>query len=169
MALNFSEALKNALLANATGGLKQLMEADGMRMYWYAGPVPTNADEALDDTEHTQVALITEGGTGDPLTFAASAVSGYLQKNAGETWVGNVEFLWGATTTPGSLNATFFRIVVDTDNGRGVGTGLLRMQGTLGITPNSDIVLSSTQVTYLASAPYNEVGLNSAMVGIAGL
>lgn len=117
MAINISLALRNALLQGSS--VKE--ELDGGFIYFYAGPVPADADAALDMTVstglHTQLAKIAAdavpvdaGVTG--LTFDA-ATNGALPKAAAETWAAKVHFVGKDEGQAGvsALTATFYRFV----------------------------------------------------------
>lgn len=120
-------------------------ELDGGRMYWFSGPVPASADDALDMVnDHTQLVEMTESGDGvTGLTFDA-AVGNAMVKAAAEVWSGLVAFD-GAEDSESSLTATFYRFCADGDNGRGAGSGV-RLQGTIG-GPGSDIPMTSAVLT----------------------
>lgn len=120
-------------------------ELDGGRMYWFAGPVPASADDALDmDNDHTQLVEMTESGDGvTGLTFD-SPVGNAMTKAAGETWSGLISFD-GAEDEESTLTATFYRFCADGDDGRGAATGP-RLQGTIG-GPGSDIPVTSAELT----------------------
>lgn len=156
MAIKVSLGLRNALLSN--GGVKENLDAGFL--YVFAGPVPADADAALDmATSHTEVAKITvndDGTTG--LTFDAP-VNAVLNKAAAETWEGTINldgFDAGPTVTP-----SFFRFVSAADNGRGAGgTTAKRIQGTAGgPSSGADLDVGSDTVT--------DNGTNSILVGTA--
>lgn len=117
-------------------------ELDGGRMYWFAGPVPASADDALDmDNDHTQLVEMTESGDGATgLTFESPSGNA-MTKAAAETWSGTIAFD-GAEDGEDELVATFYRFCADGDNGRGTATGP-RLQGTIG-GPGSDIPMTSS-------------------------
>lgn len=109
------------LLAAALAGIKS--ELDGGTLFYFAGPVPANAGDALDmGGQHTQ--LLAMSG----LNFAAPS-GGTLAKDAGETWSGLIDFD-GAQSGDDTLTPTFFRFCAAGDDGRGAGT--MRVQGTIG-------------------------------------
>lgn len=117
-----------ALLAAALNGMKAAL--DGGNLYYFAGAVPADANDALNmSTTHTQVAKFTESNDGTTgLTFQ-TATAGTLPKTPAEDWKATVAldgFDAGPTITP-----TFFRFCPAGDNGRGAGSGA-RVQGTLG-------------------------------------
>lgn len=137
--------VNDALLAAAANGVKDAL--DGCFVYYFAGPVPANADAALDMTnDHTQVAKLSVDGDGSTgLTFD-SASDGALNKAASEDWSGTVAFD-GAEDSETTLTPTFFRICTGSDDGRGAGSDP-RVQGTLGGPSSSaDIKLASASVT----------------------
>lgn len=121
--------ITNTLSADALNAIKDAL--DGGRMYYFAGPVPAEAGDALDmDNSHTEVVMMTEGDDGATgLTFETSA-GGTLSKTASESWVGTVTFS-GAEDSETSLTPTFARFCADGDNGRDAGTGP-RLQCTIG-------------------------------------
>jgi hypothetical protein len=149
--LKVSTATANAAL-NGTGFKEQF---DGGLLYLYAGPVPADADVALDmSTLHTEAVIISESGSGDGLTFDAPA-GGVLGKAASETWSGvpDTNGYQGSLTT---IAPTFYRFCAGSDNGRGAAntsTGY-RVQGTVG-GPNSgaDLQLGNATVTEGVSQP----------------
>jgi hypothetical protein len=129
MAVKLSLGLRNALLNN--GGIKENL--DGGFLFVFAGPVPADADAALDmSTSHTQIAKISvsdDGSTG--LTFAAPS-NGVLNKTSSEAWQGTITFD-GTDSGSSSLAPTFFRFCGTSDTGRGAGgTSAKRIQGTAG-------------------------------------
>ena len=134
------------ILAAALSGMKAKL--DGGRMYYFAGPVPASAEDALNmSSQHTRVVEFTvddDGSTG--LTFAAPS-GGFLPKAEGEAWVGTVEFV-GAQGSETVLTPTFYRFCAAGDDGTGAAT-TPRVQGTIGGPSSSaDIKLSDgTTVT----------------------
>ncbi len=104
---------------------------DGGFLYLYAGPVPADADDALDmDTAHTQLAKFTrdnDGTTG--LTFAPPLGAGMV-KNVDETWEATIAFD-GANSASTTLTPTFWRFAPGGDDCRDAATGP-RLQGTAG-------------------------------------
>lgn len=146
-----SVALANGLLQGSS--VKE--QLDGGFIYIYAGPVPANADDALDMVgQHTQLAKLAadavpvdSGVTG--LTFAASAAGGSIVKNATETWAGKVNFVGKDAASAGvsPLVATFFRHCAAADNGQSVGSGSTpRIQGTCGV-QGADANLASVSLS----------------------
>lgn len=156
MAIKVSLGLRNALLS--TGGVKENLDAGFL--FIFAGPVPADADAALDMvTSHTQVAKITVGDDGTTgLTFE-SPVNAVLNKTAAESWEGTIAldgFDAGPTVTP-----SFFRFVSSADTGRTAGsTTAKRIQGTAGgPSSGADLDVGSDTVT--------DNGTNSILVGTA--
>lgn len=127
----------------ALGALKTAL--DGGRMYWFSGPVPASAADALDmTTAHTQLVMMTESGddvTG--LTFQAPSGTSMLKASA-EVWRGLIAFD-GTDDSETTLTATFYRFCASGDNGRGAGSGP-RLQGTIG-PAGSDIPMSNPDLT----------------------
>ena len=120
-------------------------EFDGGRMFWFAGPVPATADEALDMVaDHTQLVEMTESGDGvTGLTFQAPSGSAMV-KAAAEDWSGLIAFD-GAEDAETTLTATFYRFCTDGDTGRGVASAP-RLQGTIG-GPEADVPMISAALT----------------------
>lgn len=137
------------LAADAGVALKTAL--DGGKMYLFSGPVPADANAALDMVaSHTQVAIITNNDAGTGLTFD-TPTNDILNKAAAETWKGSPAFDGkddGLTT----LTPTFYRLCESGDDGRSIGTGKKRVQGTIG-GPNSgaDGELGSATVTAAGS------------------
>lgn len=120
--IKMSVALRNALLV--TDSFKDAL--DGGRLYWFAGPVPATAEEALDiGGDHTLLAEFTESDDGvTGLTWASTATAGSVQKAGAESW---------ASTAAATGTATFFRFCESGDDGEGAAsTTLKRFQGTIG-------------------------------------
>jgi len=145
MAIDISPALAADMLNAAKTAL------DGGRLYYYAGPVPANANTALDMTVgtglHTELAVISLNSTATGLTFA-TATGGQLNKTVAEVWAGLVAFS-GKDQASTTLTPTFWRFAPSGDNGRTAGTGSTkRVQGTLG-GPDStaDLLLGSATLT----------------------
>lgn len=105
---------------------------DDGRLYIFAGPVPDTADEALDMvSDHTLLLEVTLGGLGvDGLTFEA-AVNGIITKTAAESWSGEAAFD-GADAGTDPQTPSFYRFCESGDDGQAIGTGLARIQGTVG-------------------------------------
>lgn len=121
-----SNALRTAMLD--TSGVSELLT--GGAIYVFSGPVPANADAALDTTnDHTLLVVIDDGGSG--LNFGTPA-NGVLPKDSGQTWSGVIDFV-GAESGASSLAATFYRFCASGDNGEGAGgSSTYRVQGTAG-------------------------------------
>lgn len=133
--MNTSETMLSALKTALDGG----------RMYWFHGPVPESADDALDMVnDHTQLVEMTESGDGvTGLTFEAPSGTSMLKKST-ETWSGLIAFD-GADDGESSLEATFYRFCASGDDGRGAATGP-RIQGRIG-PADSDIPMDNTTLT----------------------
>lgn len=128
-----STGLRNHMLAS--GSLKGALDGGEIRIY--AGTVPATADAAIGSA--TLLCTITLEGGATGITFAAAAADGVLQKNASEEWSG---------TNADSGTATFFRHVIDSDDGS-ASTTALRIQGTVN-TVGADLNLSSTSLVAAA-------------------
>lgn len=116
----------------AAGTLNAVKAAlDGGRLYYFAGPVPASASDALDTgSSHTQLVMLTESNDGSTgLTFA-TATGPSLSKAAAEDWSGLVAFD-GADDAETTLTPTFFRMGATGDNCRGASSAV-RIQGTIG-------------------------------------
>lgn len=135
MALSASDTMLSALKAALDGG----------RMYWFSGPVPATAEEALDMvSSHTRLVEMTESGLGSTgLTFDPPS-GGSMVKSSAETWSGTIQFS-GANDGESTLNATFWRFCAAGDNGQSVADGS-RVQGTIG-TAGASINMASTALT----------------------
>jgi hypothetical protein len=164
MTTSVSVALRNALLEGSS--VKE--QLDGGFIYVYAGPVPADADAALDMTnDHTQLVKIAadatpvdSGVTG--LTYG-TAVNGALPKTSAETWAGVVNFVGkdAAQAGVGPLTATFFRACAAADNGQAAGsTTTPRIQGSIN-TAGADLNVSSTSLSDDGTATF---GIASAEV-----
>lgn len=169
MAISISLALRNALLEGSS--VKE--ELDGGFLYFYAGPVPADADTALDMVDdHTQLAKLAAddppvdaGVTG--LTFEAAATNGALPKTAAESWAALVHFNGAddAQAGVGPLTAAFFRFCGPGDDGRAAGTtSTPRIQGTIAVA-GADINMTSAS---LSDNGTNEVGLAAFEVRMPG-
>lgn len=144
--ISVSSATLNGMLKNL--GLSE--QIAGGLLYLYAGPVPTNADAALDMTGlHTQVAVVSKDGLGvDGLTFE-DPVNGVLAKAAAEAWESAAAFD-GADDGLATLTVTFYRFCASGDDGRAAaGATDYRVQGTVGL-------LHSTADLKLAAVEYAE-------------
>lgn len=131
MAISFSAALSESVLNNS--GIKTRLDTGFL--YLFAGPVPTNADEALNTGAlHTQLAKFGTTAVADPpvgLTFDAPS-GNVLPKAAAEGWLTLTAFD-GVDSASSPLAPTFFRFCNTADNGRGAGDGTTyRIQGTVG-------------------------------------
>lgn len=112
-------------------------ELDGGNLYLFAGPVPADADDALDmGASHTQIAKFTESNDGTTgLTFDAPAGAG-MSKAAAEVWEALVAFD-GVEDSETTLTPTFWRFCTAGDDGRAAATDA-RLQGTAG-GPTTDL------------------------------
>lgn len=115
---------------------------DGAILYLFAGPIPASASAPLDMVNDcTELAVITESGDGmTGLTWTAPA-DGQINKAPGETWEGTNTFD-GVDDGEPTLTATFARLCLSSDNGRGETTAP-RLQFIVG----QDVLLNSTVVT----------------------
>lgn len=111
------------------GSLRDVLT--GCSIMIYTGAVPPNADAAIG----AATLLCTISGTPNGIEFEASSSAGVLLKSAGQAWEG---------TNSASGNATFFRIVEDTDTGVS-STTEVRLQGTVGILA-ADLELSNVNL-----------------------
>lgn len=119
-----------------TGSKKAAL--DGGFLYYFSGPVPASADDAIDGSS---VMLAKFSGAGDGvtgLTFEATAADGVLTKTAAQAWQSSA----AATGT-----ATFARFCDSADAGTAASTTAKRVQNTLGTTSASDAQLVSTSIT----------------------
>lgn len=117
-----------ALSAAALNAIKA--ELDGGVLYYFAGPVPADAGDALDmGSQHTQLVELSDNGSGGGLNFETTT-SNVLAKDPGQTWKGLVDFD-GAQSGETTLTPTFWRFCAAGDNGRGSTTGV-RLQGLIG-------------------------------------
>lgn len=121
--------MTNALAAAANNALRTAL--NGGRLYYFSGPVPAEAGDALDMVDdHTELVEFTLDGAGvTGLTFATSTGT-VLSKTGAETWSGLVDFDGKDAASP-TLTPTFFRFCPAGDNGRGASAGA-RLQGTIG-------------------------------------
>jgi hypothetical protein len=130
--IQFGTTLANALLG--TGSLQSLI--NNSFIYIYAGNVPAAGDAAPDGTAVLLAKISANNGGTTGITWNGPIASGVLQKTSAETWSGPV-------TTTGV--AAWFRICVGTDTGSGAAVaGNYRVQGTVGTTIASDMVVAST-------------------------
>ncbi|WP_282265625.1 hypothetical protein [Stenotrophomonas sp. PS02298] len=104
---------------------------DGGRLYLFAGPVPSDADDALDlGASHTQIAEFTVGDDGATgLTFSPASGPGMV-KNPAEAWEATIAFD-GAQAAMTTLTPTFWRFGAAGDDCRDIATGA-RLQGSAG-------------------------------------
>lgn len=137
MSEKMSTGLCNKLLD--TGSLKSIFNLGFLKIY--AGSAPATADAA---TTGTLLCTVSNNSTGTGLTFDASAASGTLPKNSGETWSGTN----GATGT-----ATHYRLVAVGDTGA-LSTTEARIQGTIG-TGGTDMVVGSVALVNGATFTVN--------------
>ena len=121
--------LTNFAAAAANNALRTAL--NGGNLYYFAGPVPAGAGDALNmAVDHTELVKMTESNDGTTgLTFATSTGT-VLSKTPAEDWVGTVSFD-GADDSETTLTPTFWRFCPAGDNGRGAGSGA-RLQGTIG-------------------------------------
>lgn len=142
MSLNATETLRNAM-ATAIG-----TALTGGKIYIYSGTAPVDANTALSlGATHTELAIISDDGGSGGLTFETAAV-GVLAKESTQTWREDNATFDGFDTATTTQTPTFFRFCEDGDNGRGVGTGLARIQGTVGGPSSSaDLQLAETTIT----------------------
>lgn len=134
--------LSNALSVAALAAMKSAL--DGGKLYYFAGPVPASAEEALDMGQHTQLLVMTVANDGTSgLTFA-TPTGAVLSKTIEEEWKGTVAFD-GAQAGETTLTPTFFRFGAAGDNCRGASTGA-RLQGTIG-GASSDATIKLTDGT----------------------
>lgn len=141
--IHLSSFLRNALLG--TSPLQTLINSS--KLYVYSGPVPADADAAL-DASCALLATVSNGGTG--VTFAAPT-NGVLQKTAAETWT-------GAITTSG--NAAFYRLCVGTDDGSAAASaGNYRVQGSIGTDASYDLIVANAAMTSGGNFPIDQYQL----------
>lgn len=122
MSYHVSTGLRNAMLDD--GCLSQALSPGFIMIY--GGPVPADADAALDAANHLLV-TISNAGTATGLMFEGSAVNGGLSKKVDEVWSGTV-------TTTGE--ATFYRHIGAGEHARAIGelsTTRYRLQGAAGL------------------------------------
>lgn len=156
MSTQLSESLLDGISQMIGGGL----------MYWFAGPVPESADDALDmDNDHTQVLVLSVDGTGDGISFD-SPDGTVLAKDPGEVWSGLIEFD-GAEDSETTLTPTFFRLCPDGDDGRDEAPGP-RIQGTIGGPSSSAEIRLSDGSTVTANGT-NSRSLPIYSIDITGL
>lgn len=138
--IHFSEYLNNAWLTS--GSLQSLLNSG--QIYVFSGPVPANADVAI-DSSCVLLATINNGGSG--VTFSNTATNGVLQKTTAETWSGSI----AATGT-----ASFYRYCIGSDNGQAASVaGNYRVQGTIGTDASYDLVVGSAALASGGTFPIN--------------
>lgn len=138
--------LSDAAFAAANNAIRTAL--NGGRLFYFSGPVPADAGDALNMVaDHTELVEFTEGNDGTTgLTFATST-GAVLSKTGAEDWTGTVAFD-GAEDSETTLTPTFWRFCPSGDNGRGASANA-RLQGTIGGPASSaDLKLSDgTTVT----------------------
>lgn len=134
MTVLFSTGL---LAHNAVTGSKKAA-LDGGFVYYFSGPVPATADDAVDGATVMLAKFSLNGAGATGLTFEATATDGVLTKTAAEAW---------QSTAAATGTATFFRFCDSADTGTTASTTAKRVQGTLGTTIASDAQLASTSIT----------------------
>lgn len=143
MAMRFSTGLKNMLLNNtASGGLPLSQALTGGKLIVYdATYIPAGPDAAL---TVAAVPIITYTDTGDglfSLDFSPAATAGTLSKASAQTWQGDAV---------ASATGAWFRYIVSGDDGTDSATQV-RIQGTVGGTPGSDLFLANPAYTNLST------------------
>lgn len=133
MAISLSTGLRDDILD--TGSLKAILDSGFIDIY--SGTPPASADDAASGTK---LCRISNNSTGTGITFNASAASGALQKNSGETWSG---------VNLASGTATYYRHVTASDTA-GASTTEQRIQGTVGVA-GADMNLSDVSLTISAT------------------
>lgn len=134
MTVQYSTGLKAAIAVS--DDMKATL--DGGFIFYFSGPVPASADDAVDGST-VMLAKFSVGGDGTTgLTFEATATDGVLTKTAAEAW---------ESTAAATGTATFFRHCAAADAGTAISTTAPRVQGTLGTTSASDAQLVSTSIT----------------------
>jgi len=132
-------ALKSTGLATylaVTGSLKAALDTG--YLYIFSGPVPATADAAIDPS-CVQLVKLTDNGDGTTgLTFSGTATGGVLTKTPSEVWEGVVA---------ASGTATFWRFCPSSDTPANASTTAARLQGTVGTTIASDMVLTTNVLT----------------------
>lgn len=131
MALYLSTGMRNKMLD--TNPLKSILASGFIKIY--SGTVPADADTAIAGG-NTLLCTISVSSTGTGLTFATSASSGVILKNASEVWSG---------VNAASGTASFYRHVTSADTGAS-STTEARIQGAIGLA-GAEMNLSSTSLT----------------------
>lgn len=120
------------------GSLRSLINAGFL--YFYDGPVPANADAAIDGSAHKIFKFTKDNDGSTSLTFQNISSNGVLRKTTAEDWKG------AAIATTSAL--TFYRWCLSTDDGTGASGGTqLRVQGTIGTDGTFGFILSSVAYT----------------------
>jgi hypothetical protein len=133
MSVQYSTGLRAHI--SVTGSKKNALD-DGF-LYYFSGPVPLDADTAIDGTS-VALAKFSVGGDGSTgLTFESDASDGVLKKTQAEAW---------KSTASATGTATFFRFCEASDEGTATSTTAKRIQGTLGTTMASDAQLRTTSL-----------------------
>lgn len=145
--VSLSTAAATAMAAAVKAGL------DGGLLKIFSGPVPANAEAAIDGAS-VVLAVITEDGDGSTgLTFDVPT-TGTLSKAAAETWT-----CLGADVVSGT--ATFWRFCEDGDAGTALSTTALRIQGLVGTNPfEAELLLGSTTLTNGVDLPIDAFAYN---------
>jgi len=125
-----------------SSGAKELL--DGGLIKVFSGTPPASADAAQTGTV---LWTISANGAGTGLTWTSA--SGEISKAGGAVWQG--------ATTAGT--ATYFRVIGSADTGA-LSTTEPRIQGSVGVSATSDMVLSST--TFVTDAATNARVLGAA-------
>lgn len=118
-----------------TGSLKSAL--DGGFLFWFSGPEPASADDAIDGSSVKLLTVTKDGDGVTGLTFEAAAADGILTKTAAEAWSG---------VFAASGAATFYRYCEAGDAGTAASTTAKRVQGPIGTTVASEGVVPSTDV-----------------------
>lgn len=129
--LSLTTALKNLWLA--TGSLKS--QIDNGFIYIYSGPVPANAEAALDPSCVKLCKVDAAAGAGTGVTWDGAPANGVLKKTSTETWSG---------TNLATGTATFFRYCLGTDDGSAAYAAQARIQGDVGADASFDADIGST-------------------------
>ena len=136
----FSKGLRNAMLNS--GSLISLLEDRVMRIY-EGSDIPLTADAAALTAGNNWLMEITadnEDGTGLSLRFEHSPQDVALQRPVDE--------VWKTASILASGKMAFFRIEHRSDDGSDSPNGdSMRIQGTIGLGPGSDMIVSNLYVT----------------------
>ena len=132
------------LVACVGGSLKDIFMDGTIRIY--SGSQPTDADTAVSGTllmEFSQSAgSYSQGSFTNGLEFG-DAASGAISKASSETW---------QSVASASGTAGYFRLVGNPTDSGAASTTLPRIDGTVGTTSSSDLVIGTT--TIVAARPY---------------